>query len=89
MWVSNTATTAMLLPIGIGILNTVSHIYQEKEKKIISLARIAPQIADWFRKERKIEVRPKDIHCMGCRGSKVKHWSLGCWILKNCVDKKN
>lgn len=36
MWVSNTATTAMLFPIGLGILSAVSHIYREKHKKAIN-----------------------------------------------------
>lgn len=36
MWISNTATTAMLLPIGIGIINSLCHVLSEKSKKKIS-----------------------------------------------------
>lgn len=32
MWLSNTATTAMLFPIGLGILSSVSQIYEEQHK---------------------------------------------------------
>jgi sodium-dependent dicarboxylate transporter 2/3/5 len=36
MWISNTATTAMLLPIGIGIINSLCHVVCERSKKNIS-----------------------------------------------------
>ncbi len=34
MWVSNTATTAMLYPIGIGVLNTIAHLHSKDAKKL-------------------------------------------------------
>ncbi|MGB9722087.1 MAG: SLC13 family permease [bacterium] len=34
MWVSNTATTAMLYPIGLGILNTIAHLHSKDVKKL-------------------------------------------------------
>ncbi len=34
MWVSNTATTAMLYPIGLGILNTIAHLQSKNIKKL-------------------------------------------------------
>lgn len=34
MWVSNTATTAMLYPIGLGILNTISRLHSKDVKKL-------------------------------------------------------
>lgn len=49
---------------------------------------IAKKIADWFKKEMDREVKIEDIHCLGCRGDRTKHWSPDCWILKCCVDKK-
>jgi hypothetical protein len=50
--------------------------------------KIAQGIVDWFKKERNEEVKIEDIHCSGCKGGRAKHWSLDCWILKCCVDKK-
>ena len=50
--------------------------------------KIAQAIADWFKKEKNIEVKIEDIHCSGCKGSRAKHWSPDCWILKCCVDTK-
>lgn len=34
MWVSNTATTAMLYPIGLGILNTIAQLHSKDVKKL-------------------------------------------------------
>jgi len=34
MWVSNTATTAMLYPIGLGILNTIAYLHAKDVKKL-------------------------------------------------------
>jgi len=34
MWVSNTATTAMLYPIGLGILNTIAHLHSKDVRKL-------------------------------------------------------
>ncbi|MCX7995579.1 MAG: DASS family sodium-coupled anion symporter [candidate division WOR-3 bacterium] len=34
MWVSNTATTAMLYPIGLGILNTIAQLHSRDVKKL-------------------------------------------------------
>ena len=50
--------------------------------------KIAHEIADWFKKEKHIEVKIEDIHCDGCKGDRKKHWSADCWILQCCVDKK-
>ncbi len=50
--------------------------------------KIAQHIVDWFKKERNEEVKPENIHCLGCRGERTKHWSPDCWILKCCVDDK-
>ena len=49
----------------------------------------AKRIAEWFRKELDIEVKPEDIHCRGCRGDREMHWSADCWILKCCADERN
>jgi len=49
---------------------------------------IAKAIADWFKKERDIEVKIEDIRCEGCKGDRPKHWSPDCQILKCCVDEK-
>jgi len=50
--------------------------------------KIAQGIVDWFKRERNEEVKVKDVHCLGCRGDRTKHWSPDCWILQCCVDKK-
>lgn len=50
---------------------------------------IAREIVDWFKKERDTEVKIEDIRCLSCRGDRTKHWSLDCWILKCCVDRKD
>ncbi|MDH5684386.1 MAG: DUF3795 domain-containing protein [bacterium] len=50
--------------------------------------KIAQEIADWFKKERNTELKIADIHCLGCRGDRARHWSADCWILQCCVDKK-
>ena len=50
--------------------------------------KIAQQVVDWFKKERNEDVRIEDIHCLGCKGDRAKHWSPDCWILQCCVDKK-
>ena len=49
---------------------------------------IAQKIADWFKKERDIEVKIEDIRCSGCKGDRTEHWSPDCWILKCCVAEK-
>jgi hypothetical protein len=49
---------------------------------------IAQEIVEWVKKQRAIEIRPQDIHCLGCKGDRAKHWAPDCWILKCCVDKK-
>jgi len=49
---------------------------------------IAQKIVDWFKKERNEDVKLEDIHCLGCKGDRTKHWSADCWILKCCVDEK-
>ncbi|MCK4257068.1 DUF3795 domain-containing protein, partial [candidate division WOR-3 bacterium] len=46
------------------------------------------KIANWFKRERDIEVKIEDIKCMGCKGDRTKHWSPDCWILECCIDKK-
>ena len=43
---------------------------------------------DWLRKERDVEVKVEDVHCLGRSGDRAKHWSPDCWILKCCVDEK-
>jgi hypothetical protein len=50
--------------------------------------RIAQEIADWFKKELNQDVKPEDIHCMGCKEDRSRHWSADCWILQCCVDQK-
>lgn len=50
--------------------------------------KIAQRIVDWFKKERNEDVKLEDIHCLGCKGDRTKHWSPDCWILECCVDKK-
>lgn len=49
---------------------------------------IAQGVADWFKKEKNIDIEVADIHCDGCRGKRIEHWSPDCWILKCCVDEK-
>jgi hypothetical protein len=49
---------------------------------------LAQEIVEWVKKQRAIEIRPQDIHCLGCKGDRAKHWSPDCWILKCCVDKE-
>jgi len=49
---------------------------------------LAHELVEWYRKHRGREVRPKDIHCSGCKGDRAKHWLPSCWILKCCVDEK-
>jgi hypothetical protein len=49
---------------------------------------VAHEIVEWVKKQRAIEMRPQDIHCLGCKGDRAKHWSPDCWILKCCVDKE-
>lgn len=50
--------------------------------------KVAGEIVDWFKKELNQAVKPEDIHCMGCKGDRAKHWSADCWILRCCVDDK-
>lgn len=50
--------------------------------------KVAQKIADWFKRERKEDIKPKDIRCLGCREDRAKHWSADCWILQCCVDAK-
>jgi len=49
---------------------------------------IAQRIVNWFKEERHIDVKIEDIHCLGCREDRTKHWSPDCWILRCCVDEK-
>lgn len=49
---------------------------------------LAQKIADWFRKNQNEDVKPEDIHCLGCKEDRNRHWSPDCWILKCCVDEK-
>jgi hypothetical protein len=49
---------------------------------------LAHSIADWFKEREAPEIRPQDIHCLGCKGDRAQHWSANCWILECCVDKK-
>ncbi len=49
---------------------------------------IARSIANWFKKEKDIDVKLEDIYCSSCKGDRAKHWSPDCWILECCVDKK-
>jgi putative nucleotidyltransferase with HDIG domain len=51
-------------------------------------ADVAERIADWFRREKGVEVAPDDIHCEGCKGDRDRHWSPDCWIVKCCVDDR-
>ncbi len=37
---------------------------------------------------KKQDVKPEDIHCLGCRQDRAKHRSADCWILQCCVDKE-
>ena len=49
---------------------------------------IAQRIVDWFSREQGIRLKPEDVRCEGCKGSREKHWSPDCWILQCCVDDK-
>ena len=49
---------------------------------------IAQRIVNWFKEEKHMDVKIEDIHCLGCREDRTKHWSPDCWILRCCVDKK-
>jgi hypothetical protein len=46
------------------------------------------QHAEWFKRERGIDVEPEDIRCMGCKGDREMHRSPDCWILLCCVDRR-
>jgi len=48
---------------------------------------IAERIAAWFREERKVEVRPEQIRCPGCRGDQAEHWTPGGSILLCCQGR--
>jgi hypothetical protein len=50
--------------------------------------RIAQEIVEWVKQRRAIDMRPQDVHCLGCKGDRAKHWDPDCWILKCCVDEK-
>lgn len=50
--------------------------------------KIAQKIADWFKKERGIDVKPENVRCSGCKGDRTQHWSPDCWILQCGMDKK-
>jgi len=43
-------------------------------------------ILDWFKNERKLDLKPEQITCDGCLGDRSKHWSADCSILKCSVD---
>jgi hypothetical protein len=49
---------------------------------------VAHEIVERFKKQRGTEIRPQDIHCLGCKGDRAKHWNPECWILECCVDRK-
>jgi hypothetical protein len=49
---------------------------------------IALNIANWFKKERNLDVKIEDIGCNGCKGDREKHWSPDCWILQCCVHNR-
>jgi len=49
---------------------------------------LVKKIAEWFNENGYSDIKPKDIHCKGCKGNKDKHWSPDCWIIKCCVDEK-
>ena len=50
--------------------------------------KITQEIADWFNKEKNMDLKIEDIHCSGCKGNRAKHWSPDCGILQCCVDTK-
>jgi hypothetical protein len=49
---------------------------------------IGQRKVDWFDNELGIRLEPEDVRCDGCRGSRAKHWSPDCWILRCCADDK-
>jgi hypothetical protein len=48
---------------------------------------IARRIADWFVKERGVQVRPEQIRCAGCRGDRAEQWSGDCAI-RTCAEAR-
>ena len=46
------------------------------------------EFSEWFQRKLGMRVKPEDIHCMGCKGDRSKHWSPDCEILLCCVDSK-
>ena len=48
---------------------------------------IAQRIADWFCRERGIEVRPEQIRCAGCRGDPAVQWSDLCTV-RSCAQSR-
>lgn len=49
---------------------------------------LALRIADWFKAHQATEIKPQDVHCLGCKGDRSQHWSADCWILECCIDRK-
>jgi putative nucleotidyltransferase with HDIG domain len=56
--------------------------------KAVSDRVTAQRVADWFKAERGVDVAADDVRCDGCRGSRERHWSPDCWILKCCVHSR-
>jgi hypothetical protein len=50
--------------------------------------KIAQETVDWFKRELNQDIKLEDVHCMGCREDRAKHWSPDCWILHCCADQK-
>ena len=50
--------------------------------------KMAQDIVDWFKREPSQDVKLEDLHCMGCKGDRAKHWSADCWILQCCANDK-
>jgi putative nucleotidyltransferase with HDIG domain len=51
-------------------------------------ARVAEDMAAWFREEQSLTVAAEEIRCEGCKGDRQRHWSPDCWMLKCCVDQR-
>lgn len=50
--------------------------------------KVAQETVDWFKRELNQDLKLEDVHCMGCKEDRSRHWSADCWILQCCVDRK-
>ncbi len=71
----------MLAPCGLDC--SKCNIYRAKREP-----ETMQRILDWFKNERKIELKPEQVACQGCLGDRSAHWSADCGILQCSVDQR-